>query len=289
METAVETVKLSDLTPGSTVVLAGPEEGKDYQGNYNVEIPEHKGFLVVMGGACYPKAGTRFDHPNLAAAADKVFETRAYWPDGRKKWYCHAGRDFYFVVPVERIELVKNDRGYSYIPALIDGTPYRFSVSGGTHNGWTDWLRVQVHTHIDYSQKKLRKLAESALPPAECKERGFGFDLFEYDRKDDFKGVLAPFLCRKAAKKDLEVHLGYGYKYGEKSGPFYLTDPEERKRRSWLLEDKNHQGSTWTPSRVRATWNQIDWKKTAEANGIEVPEATTINRVGAVKPREEDD
>ena len=102
---------------------------------YHVELPDTEHFVIVAG-ANYPAAATHYDHPNVAARQDKVFYTRAYWPDGRKKWFQHAGTDFSFVVPRNKISLVFQ-KGYSYVPVVINGQTFRLSVTGGTFDGWT--------------------------------------------------------------------------------------------------------------------------------------------------------
>lgn len=59
------------------------------------------------------------------------------------------------------------ERGYSYVPVNIGGQKYRISCSGGTHNGWTDFLTHGCSVGIFRSQKGLKTLAENAIMPTD--------------------------------------------------------------------------------------------------------------------------
>ena len=156
------------MAPPRSVNLSALSGRVEVEPDYHVELPDTEYFILVAGGN-YPAAATRYDHPNVAARQDKVFLTRSYWPNGRKRWCQHAGRDFYFVIPRDRIALVFA-KGYSYVPVIVNGRTLHLNVSGGTcDDGWTDFVRQQVSVGIQFSKQKLDLLAEAALPPEEAR------------------------------------------------------------------------------------------------------------------------
>lgn len=240
--------------------------------NYHVELPDTEHF-IVGAGATYPEAATGFDHPSMAARQDKVFCTRAYWPDGRKKWFEHVGRDFHFVIPRSKIALVF-EKGYSYVPVIISGRRFRFNVSGGTCDGWTDFVRKEAHVGIGFTKAKLKLLAEVAVPPRDCK---VSFDLMEMPPEDsaNFLTLMAGHVCRKQLAEGHEVFLKQGWTFDEHQGPF-LVESKPRKCRYYIATTGLH--------KIRVGYSAIDWTRTADANGFEVLGPTTENRVGLVKP-----
>lgn len=239
---------------------------------YHVELPDTDQFIIVAG-ANYPAAATRYDHPNLAARQDKVFYTRAYWPDGRKKWFQHAGRDFYFVIPRNKISLVF-EKGYSYVPVVISGQTFRLSVTGGIFDGWTDFVRQKAHIGIDAAKKVLDLLAAVAMPPVEIK---VPLELKVQSDRDvaAFIELVAGQLCRSRLQEGHRLVLCDGWTYDGSRGPFFVTS--KPKGRQCYVATTGHRS-------FRATYKSIDWAKTAAENSFLVEGPTQENRIGPVTP-----
>lgn len=240
---------------------------------YHVELPDTD-HLVIVAGANYPAAATRYDHPNVAARQDKVFFTRAYWPDGRKKWFQHAGRDYYFVVPRSKIGLVF-EKGYSYVPVVINGQTFRLNVSGGTFNGWTDFVRQQAHVGIDFTKKTLDLLAQVAMPTVEAKGN-VPLELVALSDGDaaSFVELVAGHVCRSRLTEGHKLFLHEGWSYDGSRGPFVVTS-KPKARRYYVA--RGH-------STFRAAYTSIDWTDTAAANGFVVDGPAVENRIGPVLP-----
>jgi len=244
--------------------------------DYHVELPDTEYFILVAGGN-YPAAATRYDHPNVAAKQDKVFLTRSYWPNGSKRWCQHAGRDFYFVIPRDRIALVFA-KGYSYVPVIINGQTLHLDVSGGTCNeGWTDFVRQQVSVGIQFSKQKLDLLAEAVLPPDEARGKA-SLELTELSTGDaaGFVELLAGQVCRSHLENGHKLVLQDGYTYDGSRGPFFLDSKATRRRYYIAKVGSEHRTG------FRAAYTTIDWTATAAANDFAVPRPIQENRVGSV-------
>jgi hypothetical protein len=209
----------------------------DIEPGYHVELPDTDQFIIVAG-ANYPAAATHYDHPNVAARQDKVFFTRAYWPDGRKKWFQHAGRDFYFVIPRTSISLIF-EKGYSYVPVVINGQTFRLSVTGGTFNGWTDFAGQKAHVGINATKKVLDLLAEVAVPPVDAK---VPLELEAHSDNDaaNFVELVAGHLCRSRLQEGHRLVLCDGWSYEGSQGPFIVAS--KPKGRQCYVANNGHGG-----------------------------------------------
>lgn len=246
---------------------------------YQIEI-EPGDFLVVRAGASVNKPSVRFAHPNVAASVKTIHEFKHYRKGGGKFWTAKAGRDFYFVIPRSAVKMLP-EKGFSYIPAEINGVKVKFNVSGGTKNGWTDWLNTCVTISVNHKVRDLNKLAEVALNPSPLgaitpKE-------LEADREVEWQRLAARAtkgLVEKIAKMTEEgkkpvVKLLPGYEDKEGTAvevirrPKKVTLTETSYRieytgavKSILMGISGHWG------KVRVKVGQIDWAATAAANGI---------------------
>jgi hypothetical protein len=128
---------------------------------YQVEI-DPGDFLVIRTGATAGKAAFHFDHPNMAAKAKTIFEFKHYRKNGSKFWTARAGMEFYFVIPRSAVTMLP-EKGHSYVPAMINGVKVQFNVSGGTANGWTDWLHMNTEISVNHPVRDLKKLAAVAV------------------------------------------------------------------------------------------------------------------------------
>lgn len=263
------------MDPPRSVNLSALSGRVEVEPNYHVELPDTEYFILVAGGN-YPAAATRYDHPNVAARQDKLFLTRSYWPNGRKRWFQHAGRDFYFVIPRDRIALVFA-RGYSYVPVVINGQTLHLNVSGGTcDDGWTDFMRQQVSVGIQFSKQKLDLLAEVALPPDEARGKAT-LELTELSAGDaaGFVELLAGHVCRSRLESGHRLVLRDGWSYDGSRGPFLLEAKATRQRYYIARVGSEHHAG------FRARYTAIDWTATAAANEFSVPSPMLENRVGA--------
>ena len=211
----------------SPIELSGRVE---IEPQYFVHLPDADYFVLVAGGN-YPAAATRYDHAHVAARQDKVFLTRSYWPNGSKRWFQHAGRDFYFVVPRNKISLVLV-KGYFFVPVLVNGLALQLNVSGGTSDdGWADSVRQQVSVGIGFTKPKLDVLAEAALPPAEAFGK-VGLELTELSPGDaaNFVELLADQICRSRLEKGHQLFLEDGWNCDGSRGPLLVESKSARHR-----------------------------------------------------------
>jgi len=265
---------------GSVLTVDGTA-GEQYQ----IEI-EPGDFLVVRAGAAVGKPSFRFTHPNVAASVKTIHEFKHYRHGGSKFWTAKAGMDFYFVIPRSAVKILP-EKGYSYIPAEINGVKVRFNVAGGTKNGWTDWLNTCTQISVNHKVRDLNKLAEVAVkdsPLGEINPKGL-----EPDREIEWKrlaaratqGLIEKIAKMVAEKKAPVVKLLPGFEDKEGKAVEVIRrvkrvnlppSPEGFKRwrneynagavKSLILGIDGHF------CKVRVKVGQIDWAATAEANGI---------------------
>jgi hypothetical protein len=265
------------MDPPRSVNLSELSGTVEIEPGYQVELPDDD-CLILVAGAKYPAAATRYDHPHLAAWRDEVFQTRAYWPDGRKKWFQHAGRDFYFVIPRDRVALVFS-KGFSFVPVLVNGLSLQLNVSGGGGDTWTDYVGQRSHVGIGLTKRKLELLAQAALPPAEARQRA-NLELTELSANEvrDFLELMAGQICRERLAVGHQLFLQDGYSFDDRQGPFYVESKTSR-RRVYFVRTRPDGGT-----RVRVPYQGIDWTATAAANNFDVPTPELENRLGSVQP-----
>jgi len=277
--TGVKMTEPKLLSECGTLLVVDGTPGEQYQ----VEI-EPGDYLVIRAGASVGKPSARFGHPNVAASGRSVHEFRHY-RQGGKFWTARAGVDFYFVVPRTAIKMLP-EKGHSYVPAEINGVRVRFNVSGGTANGWTDWLHTCTEISVNHPVRDLKKIAEvsvrnSPFEPVVVKPLEEGEDR----RWRQIAARLSSGLIEKIAKmaeegKSPVVKFLSGYKVSEGR----LVEVERRAKKimlphgdeclkKWRVEYTgavkhlilNIEGE-W--GRVRAKMGQVDWDATAAANGL---------------------
>lgn len=230
--------------------------------NYVVLLPDTD-HIVVVAGARYPDAASNFEHPAVAAKIKRVAHTRAYWPDGRKKWFAHPIVDYFFVIPKDRIELVFEE-GHSYVPVNINGARYRFNVTGGGAAQWTDWVNQVAHVGIGFTLKKLKGLAEVALTVEEVKQRGIKFPIEAPDSDEDrhFTDLVAGFVCRDKLKPGDKLVIQDSHHFNITDSKEFVIVERNAKRRNfhvWLIEGA---------SRGKVPYSGVNWTATAKANNL---------------------
>ncbi len=266
------------MEPHRTVNLSELSGTVEIEPGYHVQLPEDDCLSLVAGGN-YPTAATRYDHPCVAARQDKVFHTRHYRADGRKQWSQHAGRDYYFIIPRDRIALVFC-KGYSYVPVHINGLSLRLNVTGGTVDGWTDFVQPPCSVGIRFGKKQLDQLAEAALTPDEARGR-VSLELPELSASDadEFVDLIAGQICRNRLEQGHRLFLREGWSYQGSRGPFILNSKVRRRRHYIAVVDRNQ-----LPG-FRATYGSIDWTATAAANGFPVFRPIQENRLESAEPQ----
>ena len=231
---------------------------------YWVEI-EPGDYLFVEMGFVVGKAGARFKHPNIAKTVRRVYGFKHYLRSGAKRWTHAPGVSHYFIIPKSAIKLLP-EKGYSYIPAEINGIKIVFNVSGGGGGDWTDYLRTQTQISVNHPKAALKKIAEVALPPGSCPFEIPEIKPTEGTEDYDWKVMVARKMVRpkiiKLVKegKTPTVYLRAGCDYmGETNGK--ADEIHSWKHDVLVLSMGGY--------RVNAKGSQIDWYRTACANGMD--------------------
>lgn len=149
---------------GNLLVIDDSEKDR-----YQIQITESDNLLIVAGAKANSASG-RFTHPNIVKTAKRIHEFKHYRDNGSKFWTSNAGIDHYFIVPKSVIKMLP-EKGYSYIKAEINGVKVTFNVSGGTNNGWTDYLYPVTHISCGHKVKDLKKIAEVAIRNPELESK----------------------------------------------------------------------------------------------------------------------
>lgn len=241
---------------------------------YRVELPPGN-HLIVVAGANMGEPAYDFDHPNIAAKKSELFEFKHCRTSGSKFWTSKAGISFYLAIPKAQIELLP-EKGYSFVPVLIQGRKCRLNVSGsGGNDGWTDYVRRVAHIGCGWKIAALRSLAGIALSPEECQAQGIALEIespTDY-QQTGFAEAAAAVTVRNGLGAGSQVFLRDGWSYQGSQGPF-VVESRPRRKRYFLCKSGL--------SRVRVQYTWIDWIKTAEINGVAVPGPALLNRIGPV-------
>jgi hypothetical protein len=246
---------------------------------YHVEIDPGT-HLVIEAGTLPGTAAGRFAHPNIAATVKALYHFRV---GPRRRWRDTAGISHYLVIPREAISLLP-ERGYSYIPALINGVRVRFNVSGGTlasAPGWLDHLPTFTQIGVAHPVQDLKRIAAVAM-------RGT---------------PLEPLPLKSIRPEDLQrwQHLAAQASLPLKQHVFRLTE-EGHRPLIHLLPRYEYEGQhvapgisvarTWSArravaivlqisnARVRAKLHQIDWLATAAGVGASLDLTGTVRVPG---------
>jgi hypothetical protein len=204
-------IALNTITDRFTIDATPGEE-------YHVEVDPGE-YLVVEAGSLVGTPAARFTHPNVAARVNRVYEFKHYHGNGGKSWTSKAGVSFYLVIPRSCVFLLP-EKGYSYIPAMINGVKVRFNVSGGTVNGWTDWLHTHTQISVNHCLRDLKKLAEVAVRGTDLEPIGFKAK----DEEEVNREMVS--WARLGAKQELKVVVGAQVMLGDgrtPEGPFTIT------------------------------------------------------------------
>jgi hypothetical protein len=238
--------------------------------DYKVELPpgDH---LIVVAGANMGESAYDFDHPNIVAKISELFEFKHYRESGSKFWTSKPGISFYLVIPKAQIELLP-EKGYSYVPVLIQGRKCFLNVSG-VGSSWTDYVRRIANIGCGWTRERPKSLAGTAVNPCECKTQGITLEIEppkDYEQTA-FVQAAAAITMRTRLEAGSQVLLRDGWDYRGSQGPF-TVDSRPYRKQSFLCKSG--------PSLVRVKYAAIDWTKTAEINGVTVPGPVLVNRIG---------
>lgn len=119
-----------------------------------------------------------------SGSINTIMEFKHYRSSGGKFWTSAPGVDFLFCIPKSKIKLLPI-QGHSYVHVEINGVEVVLNVCGGTtydketgKSGWQDWVRDEAHTLVNMPLKKIKAIAEVAIPASTPE----GIKMLEGDR-----------------------------------------------------------------------------------------------------------
>jgi hypothetical protein len=250
---------------------------------YEIRLPKDD-YLAVVVGALTDSPAASFTHPNMVAKIARVENFKHYHSKRGKFWTTKAGLDMVFVIPMNKIELVGDGMGYSYVPVSIGGQKTSLNVSGGTIDlfhfdekisGWGDFVCQLCHTQCIRSKKFLKAIASASLSLDECKQLGISFDITSMDESEtkEYMGLMAAAIVRPQIRPGWRIKLGNWYSW-QGNTEFTISQVV---RRHYRCDDGY--------SSVRVYPKHINWLETAALNHIAITLPETFNLLGACKQR----
>ena len=247
--------------------LIGPDLAQcgqryDLAPDYHIEFAPGPD-LLIEAGALVATAAARFSHPRILATRPRVYEFRTYYAAGAKRWHARAGISHYLLMPKTEIRLVL-EKGHSYVPVVINGVFAHFNVSGGTVDGWTDFVGQRVSISVGHSVRDLRGIADAARLPTEADHEILP-DLLDKSAALRFlrlaAAAIVPGRLRKLRERGgrARVQLAAGCRWEDKT----VLEIESFRSRGRTLCCRE---GRWS---VRVKYGQVDWIATARLNGIE--------------------
>jgi hypothetical protein len=245
--------------------------------DYSVDIAPGD-YLEVCFGQMAGTPEAAFEHPNIAARSKRVHEFKHYHRNGSKSWTAKAGVDLWFIVPRSAVMLLP-EKGYSWVPATINGVKVSFNVSGGTSDvGWSDWLRTNVHVSVGHSRRDLERVAAVALS-------GTAIELPPMDEGDEkrWQALYAERVIPAKITQGATVKLREGCTIDGETAVGTVAEVSFQTRLQWRKTDAGEEIGEHKPTskikglilaargfRVRAKLSDIDWLATAQLNGLAV-------------------
>jgi hypothetical protein len=254
-----------DCTPGDQYAIA-----IDISGDH----------IAVCFGQDARKPAARFAHANLAYAHPRVHEFKHYRANGSKHWTSRPGVNLWFVFPKSAV-LLKRDKGYSYVKAMIAGVDVTFNVSGGGGaEGWTDYLHDSEHVGVGHSIANLRAVAAVAVRGTDL-ERQLQSKLQEKPLEPDahtrFNAAVAaaavpPVLVQKYRPGDTGIRMHAASDYtSDGVGEGTLDSISFRPVLSGDSTCVRNFQVRFECGLRTVKRSQVDWFKTAQLNGISCP------------------
>jgi len=228
------------------------------EGTYEIKFPEGP-YLMIKVPVEYGSPASRFDHPNIAQTHKEILSFKYYSRSRGKWWVEKPGISYTFIVPKSKIMLNTEKSGYSYVHLQINGQKYVLSVSGGTDgNLWTDYVIQGSSTGVTKSAKHLKPIAEVAtldiVPGITIAHK-----IMDEHTLKQYNAACNFYDARGKIKEGDKIFLKGGWRYMGTAGPFEVVQRPKRKRYFVCY--------TGPTSTIKIKYSQIDWTKTAEANG----------------------
>ena len=262
-------------------------DGKREDGDeFHVEFPPENEILLIVP-LQHDSAAANFDHPNILAKTSSILEFKHYHPKRGKWWTSKPGLEVAIIIPKNKIELIP-ECGYSYPEIRVAGEVIRLNVSGGTTNGWTDWVRQGSHTSVYRSVKQLKAMCSVAMSPEEVRDKEIPFYGFKMPdepyvvgmpryRGEEYAALVAEETVK--LKAGMKVVLKGGYKWEGSNGPFFVYAKLPRKQKMTVTSLPPGTENVSNYNLCRISRKNIDWAKTAEANDIALAEWVNWTRV----------
>lgn len=237
--------------------IQGVHTFKEKNGSdYHVEVAPADFYILIFGVPAFTPAAS-FNYRNLLYRKPVVHEFKHYLPGGGKKWTSCCGMDLAFAFSAQDIMLVEHP-GISYVPIEIGGIPLTLNVSGGGGGGegWTDWVNTTNNTSVFPSAAVPKAISAFAMPPSGVP----GFDPSKIEPMSDYH---IPTYTRKFYQNLMLPLLAKGMTIICMDGETYSYEERSQGRRGAARQSiiaRTHQ--LW-----RIKLEDIDWQRTAEANG----------------------
>lgn len=231
-----------------------PEGGTiDLAPDYHIEIAKCDHLILRAGITLNKPAAACFSHPNVIQRVETLHWFKRQLPQGGKRWWSRAGVDFFFAVPKAQIA-VSEQPGYSYVRAEVGGVSVTFNVSGGTENGWTDWVREHVSIAVNHPIRDLKRIAAAAISAAEATRLGIVIPIEPMSPEDRkaFDQAAARAALSGKLRPGMTIVLGEGYSLGGEKELLV-----ERKIGRQLI------ASSRFGSSARVRYSNLDWLATA--------------------------
>lgn len=250
-------------------------------GPYNWKFPNNKhGLMLVTVPTEIDLAN--FEHLNICVRTLDLLNFKHYRNNGSKFWTSKLGAKFQFAVPLNRIELIPEQK-YSYVEVKIDGHDFVFNCSGGTNgDAWTDCVRDGSYLCVEKSIRDLKKLAEASVSPIIATQSGYTIQAESViDNDEEIKHLWHKHCGINNLVQGCQIYLLPDFSFdGQK-----LLTFDNRISRTNLTQNLRCLSNNRYPVKVKI--NQIDWIKTAELNNWLIPEFQNIYRIPMETAKEE--
>jgi len=143
------------LSDGHTVQM-----NDTYKIVFDKDIDTH---LIVTVPCQYSKQpwAKVYKHANMNRRREKTLEFKH---DNPKRWSQHAGCEIMFAVPVGKVMIPQQEKGYSYPVIMIAGIEIRLNAGGGGGATWTDHVSQGTSTCVGHSKQDLDRIASVSDP-----------------------------------------------------------------------------------------------------------------------------
>lgn len=243
------------------VTLEPKDEMVELFPDYSLRV-EPGEFLFIEFGEIYGTPGLKFSHPAVLHRSARVFEFKTTYPNGRKRWYGKPGVAFLLAFRKRDVKF-RCEKGYSFPSIRIGDVDFRLNVSGGAlGNGWTDIIRRVVEAPVGMGLRRLRRLAQYAVLPAEVPAELIERRELAADERDAFVALCARVDGVKSIRGGHKIAVvGGAVAQGGCDLNSLVVNMRCGSARRFLAFDKNG-CIAWVP------YDLVDWPETLRMNGI---------------------